>query len=188
MVMGGILESAGIPGFLGNLDVAKKRSSPEDAALITFIGAWWAKYADDGRMMGNPDIVDAFGKSDSLVSLMTDNGIDLPVAGFDGEARAKSLGHYLAKFEDNVFAIGGGVDVCLTSETMKNKKVWSLTQIVDCPWLSAADYIAATCFASDMEEGDFADGDWHRHPAISTSRWERVPGAFFMRPYVQPVT
>ncbi|MCK6556873.1 hypothetical protein L6Q96_20185 [Candidatus Binatia bacterium] len=42
--MGGILDVAGITGFLGNLDSFHEASDVESAALRGFIAAWWEKH------------------------------------------------------------------------------------------------------------------------------------------------
>jgi len=43
-VMGGILDVAGIPGFLGNLEEFYEVSDTEGAETRTFLSAWWDKY------------------------------------------------------------------------------------------------------------------------------------------------
>jgi hypothetical protein len=45
-VVGGVLETAGIPGFLGNLQELYERSNEERAAWVAFVGAWWDAFAD----------------------------------------------------------------------------------------------------------------------------------------------
>ncbi|ANB34402.1 hypothetical protein M2324_000380 [Rhodovulum sulfidophilum] len=43
-VLGGVLEVAGIPGFLGNLEEMMESSDSEGAAWNAFIGAWWERF------------------------------------------------------------------------------------------------------------------------------------------------
>ncbi|HVG96274.1 MAG TPA: hypothetical protein VNK05_05220 [Chloroflexota bacterium] len=40
-VVGGVLETAGIGGFLGNLQELYERANEERAAWVAFVGAWW---------------------------------------------------------------------------------------------------------------------------------------------------
>jgi hypothetical protein len=90
--MGGILDVAGIPGFLGNLDEFYERADSETTAWSTFIGAWWDAKAD------NPT------KASDLWEFATEAGIDL---GEKSEASQKTrLGKQLREMRDRVFAIG----------------------------------------------------------------------------------
>lgn len=43
-VVGGILENAGIPGFLQNLDDLYERADSEGAAWRRFVGTWWDRF------------------------------------------------------------------------------------------------------------------------------------------------
>ena len=43
-VVGGVLEVAGIPGFLGNLDEMMEASDSEGAGWSAFIAAWWDRF------------------------------------------------------------------------------------------------------------------------------------------------
>jgi hypothetical protein len=45
-VMGGILDTAEIPGFLGNLDDFYATTDAEGAEVRAFLGAWWEKHRD----------------------------------------------------------------------------------------------------------------------------------------------
>jgi len=46
-VIGGILQVAGIPGFLGNLDEFYEESDAESTTLRTFIHMWWEEYGQN---------------------------------------------------------------------------------------------------------------------------------------------
>ena len=47
-VIGGILEVAGIPGFLGNLDEMMEASDSEGAVWRGFVSAWWNRFGTAG--------------------------------------------------------------------------------------------------------------------------------------------
>ena len=44
--IGGVLEAAGIPGFLGNLDELYEASDADGAAYRDFVNAWWEEHQD----------------------------------------------------------------------------------------------------------------------------------------------
>lgn len=45
-VMGGLLEVAGVPGFLGNLDEFYEQSDAEGAAWRAFVARWWERHGE----------------------------------------------------------------------------------------------------------------------------------------------
>ena len=53
--MGGILEVAGIPGFLGNQDKLRAQSDAQSAPWRTFVEAWWDKYGNRTGQFVGPD-------------------------------------------------------------------------------------------------------------------------------------
>jgi putative DNA primase/helicase len=46
-VMGGILNHAGIPGFLENQEDFYQTVDPEEQAWLAFLGLWWIKHKDE---------------------------------------------------------------------------------------------------------------------------------------------
>ena len=93
-VVGGVLEVAGIPGFLGNLDEMMEASDSEGAGWSTFIAAWWDRF-------GTADV----GASDLFdVAMFCDPAP--PVTGHTDRAQKTSFGIALKKMRDRVFRVG----------------------------------------------------------------------------------
>ncbi|MEJ0012418.1 MAG: hypothetical protein WDM94_07255 [Bauldia sp.] len=87
-IVGGILEAAGIEGFLSNLAAARREANAEGIAIRQFATAWLENDGfDKARHVGNPDAE----FSDSLVTLIEDRDIDIAIHGHDGPGRARSL-------------------------------------------------------------------------------------------------
>jgi hypothetical protein len=90
-VIGGILNVAGIPGFLGNLADFYEKSDAEGSAWRDFVASWWGTH-------GNKAITVA-----TLWQLATDSGLDL---GDKSEQSQKiRLGKHLKEMRDRVFTI-----------------------------------------------------------------------------------
>jgi hypothetical protein len=87
--VGGILECAGIEGFLTNLDLLYEAADVEGATLREFVLEWWSRYK--GRKVSVADLFD-----------LTDDDFDL--AGSNDRARRISLGKLLARHRDRVLA------------------------------------------------------------------------------------
>lgn len=96
-VMGGILDVAQVPGFLGNLEEFYERADAEGATWRVFVVAWWDKHA------GSPV------KVAELYPLACEAGMQL---GDKSEQSQKvRLGQKIAEARDRVFAVeaGGGL-------------------------------------------------------------------------------
>jgi hypothetical protein len=93
-VIGGILMTAGIPGFLGNLVDFYDRVDDEGAAWRQFIDDWWTAYGPNSQPAG------------ALLRQAQAAGIEL--SGHTDEKQAASLGRELKKQLDNIF---GGLTV-----------------------------------------------------------------------------
>ena len=91
--IGGILEHAGITGFLGNLDEFYDTADAEAAAWRAFIAAWWDKHLDG-----------AFGVSD-LYQLAAE--LDVPLDLGDGGERSQRirLGKQISAMRDRQFSV-----------------------------------------------------------------------------------
>jgi DNA polymerase-1 len=87
-VMGGILQAAGVPGFLGNLDEFYAHVDPEGTAWRAFVAAWWQEYQDDPVL------------ARELLPLA--EAAEVTLGGKDETARAKSLGRRLERMRDRV--------------------------------------------------------------------------------------
>ncbi len=92
--LGGVLDVAGVPGFLANTTELYDTADAEGAAWRAFVTAWWGKYA--GRDVGVSD----------LWHLIADDGVE-PIAlplGNGGERSQKTrLGQLVARQRDRQF-------------------------------------------------------------------------------------
>jgi len=90
--IGGILDVAGIPGFLGNLDEFYTESDAEGAAWRSFILNWWER----------------FGAKEVRVSELWEaikDDTTLPISGDTEQAQKIRLGKLLADERDRVFSV-----------------------------------------------------------------------------------
>jgi putative DNA primase/helicase len=92
-VMGGILEVAGVPGFLGNLKEMYERADAEGAVWRVFVGLWWQRF-------GTADV----GSSD-LYELATASEPPLPLGDAGERSQRTRLGRALGRMRDRVFAV-----------------------------------------------------------------------------------
>jgi putative DNA primase/helicase len=76
-VIGGILQAAGVEGFLGNLKTFYESSDGESAALEAFVHLWWETFQDKGVGVNE------------LYPLIRDNGISLDL-GKKGTERSET--------------------------------------------------------------------------------------------------
>ena len=113
-VIGGVLATAGIPGFLGNLEDMMAASDSEGAGWSAFIAAWWDRF-------GTADVAaaDLFD-----VAAFCDPGP--PISGHTERAQKTAFGMALTKMRDRVFKIGH-VSVRLRSAgTYRRAAKWKL--------------------------------------------------------------
>jgi hypothetical protein len=92
-VMGGILQAAGIKGFLDGLEDYHDEGEAETDSLPAFVAAWWEKHTD--TPLGTESLID-LPESDSLIPARKDETT---------RARATRLGRRLGKDLDRVFEI-----------------------------------------------------------------------------------
>lgn len=103
-VMGGILQTIGVPGFLGNLDTLQDGANDEKAAWNYFISAWlsrtdWAT----PQTISDPDL-----KPESLASLLfgAEDAPEIPgVYGKNSSQFAGNLRKALKLKSDNIFQV-----------------------------------------------------------------------------------
>ena len=93
--MGGVLEVAGIEGFLCNIDDMMAASDSEGAVWRSFVSAWWDRF-------GTAEV----GTGD-LFTLATDCEPPLPLGSGNEKSQRTRLGMALAKMRDRVFDIAG---------------------------------------------------------------------------------
>ena len=120
-VIGGVLEVAGIPGFLGNLDEMMEASDSEGAGWSAFIAAWWDRF-------GTAEVgaADLFG-----VAMFCDPAP--PVSGHTDRAQKTSFGIAIKKMRDRVFRIGARQVRIVKARIEHNAMRWKLDVCADRP-------------------------------------------------------
>jgi hypothetical protein len=114
-VIGGVLDFAGIPGFLGNLDDLYESSDAEGAVWRSFVEAWWERFE-------SAEIT-----ASDLYQLTEDRDIPLPLGKGSEQSRRIRLGKQLGKMRDRVFQIKDGPCVTLLAGSMRSRAlVWRL--------------------------------------------------------------
>ena len=91
-VLGGILDVAGVPGFLGNLEDMYERADAEGSGWRVFIAQWWERFGT--QPVGVADLFELAGQT------------DLPLARGDERAKRTSLGQALRRTRDRIFMVG----------------------------------------------------------------------------------
>jgi len=90
-VIGGILQTAGISGFLGNLEDFYEQADSEGAELRRFVHLWWEKYRQEEVGV------------QELYSLVEENDVALSLKGQTERGRKTSLGRLLGSLRDRRF-------------------------------------------------------------------------------------
>jgi putative DNA primase/helicase len=93
-IIGGVLETAGIPGFLGNLEEMMAASDSEGAGWSAFIAAWWERFGTASVL--SADLFD--------VALFCDPA--LPISGGTDRAQKTAFGKAISRVRDRVFRVG----------------------------------------------------------------------------------
>lgn len=113
-VVGGVLEVAGIPGFLGNLDEMMEASDSEGAGWSAFIAAWWDRFGT--AEVGAADLFD--------VALFCDPAP--PITGHTDRAQKTSFGIAIKKMRDRVFRVGDLTLRLVQAGTFRRAVKWQL--------------------------------------------------------------
>jgi len=113
-VVGGVLEVAGIPGFLGNLDEMMEASDSEGAGWSAFIAAWWDRFGT--AEVGAADLFD--------VALFCDPAP--PITGHTDRAQKTSFGIAIKKMRDRVFQVGDLTLRLVRAGTFRRAVKWQL--------------------------------------------------------------
>ncbi len=113
-VVGGVLEVAGIPGFLGNLDEMMEASDSEGAGWSAFIAAWWDRFGT--AEVGAADLFD--------VALFCDPAP--PITGHTDRAQKTSFGIAIKKMRDRVFQVGDLTLRLVQAGTFRRAVKWQL--------------------------------------------------------------
>jgi hypothetical protein len=116
-VIGGILETAGIPGFLGNLEEMMAAADTEGGAWGVFVSGWWARY-------GTAEV-----KSGDLFDIAVSSEPPLPLGPGNDKSQRTRLGKALGRMRDRVFRIGER-DVRLTAAGVEHQaQLWRLALV-----------------------------------------------------------
>jgi putative DNA primase/helicase len=91
--IGGILETAAIEGFLGNLDEMMAASDAEGSAWAAFVTGWWYRY-------GTAEV-----KAGDLHPIAITSEPPLSLGSGSDQSQRTRLGKALAKMRDRVFAV-----------------------------------------------------------------------------------
>lgn len=92
--MGGILDVAGVPGFLTNADELYEASDAEGIMWRSFVAAWWDRFGT--AEVGTSDLFPIAGKCEP----------PLPLGNGSDRSQRTRLGKALGRMRDRVFAIG----------------------------------------------------------------------------------
>jgi putative DNA primase/helicase len=115
-VIGGVLDVAGIEGFLGNLDEMIEASDADGAMWRSFVSAWWDRF-------GSAEV-----GTGELYGLAQMTEPPLPLGSGNEKSQRIRLGKALGKMRDRVFDIAGTkVRVQLLGE-LHHAKRWQLTR------------------------------------------------------------
>ncbi|WP_336486494.1 hypothetical protein [Methylobacterium nigriterrae] len=109
-VMGGVLETAGVKGFLGNLNLMREQTDEQNGAVAALLQHWIERGDfQEMRPIGNPEDHNtknrAFSGEMSLVSLVHEHGLDIDLPSYDGRRQTMQLSKLLSGLKDNVFRL-----------------------------------------------------------------------------------
>ncbi|OAI30628.1 hypothetical protein A1351_22455 [Methylosinus sp. R-45379] len=130
-VIGGILENAGVPGFLENQHLVKAAvaGSNNRSQYEMLITAWLLTYGPNAREVGNPENDAPLeqaksvcgGERTSLISLAIDNEIDLDLPlDKPGKAQCQKMGYVLGDMSEQSFEPASGLDVMVIPGGKRN--------------------------------------------------------------------
>ena len=118
-VMGGILQVAGVPGFLSNLSDFYESTDTEGEMVRSFLATWWEQYQD--KELGVADLY-------RLCSSEDGRNLDLG----DGTERSQKtrLGKLLGDLRDRHYQLEDDVTVCISlAGTLKRARQWRLVMM-----------------------------------------------------------
>jgi hypothetical protein len=114
-VLGGVLDVAGVAGFLDNLSEFYDAADAEGAEVRAFLTAWWDKHRD-AEMMAGP-----------LFELATSDACPLELDARTEQGRRVKFGKRLAELRDRRYDIGDGLSVIVTAAgQFRRSTVWKL--------------------------------------------------------------
>jgi len=125
-VIGGILQAAGVPGFLGNDRELRNDADEEGNAIKAFLSAWWERFGESEAPIGGTD--------DNLFDLVAEFDLALPITGGNDRAQKTSLGGYVARLDGRMFSFIDSNGECVKVIVQKagahnNATRWKLTKV-----------------------------------------------------------
>lgn len=127
-VIGGILQTAGVKGFLENDKEMREQMDNEGLETRAFITAWYNNFKFKDVFVGaSTSMADK-----SLYDMLNDQNLSLPIAGHTDQAKKRTLGTYIGKkLNGRVFTIDNAqtrVTVIVEkSKSVNNAIKWKLT-------------------------------------------------------------
>jgi hypothetical protein len=144
-VIGGILETAGIPGFLDNIDEMMNASDGEGAMWRSFVRAWWDRYGT--AEVGTGDLYE--------IAVTCEPALPLGTGG--DRSQKTRLGKALGRMRDKVFQFDGYAIQIEATAVRHNTQRWKLS-LCGAPQCDAADTEERPpCPPSAEEQGDVGD-------------------------------
>ena len=134
-VLGGILQTIGIEGFMGNRDSLRERTTDLDQQWRRLYDIWSTSHTgkeESSDLFNLPDEANDPPKlltTREIHSICTEEDILLEVLGYKGESSQKTrLGKALSK---NLGRIYGGWRLESSEDTHKKTKLWRIVSVVD---------------------------------------------------------
>jgi len=150
--LGGVLEVAGIEGFLGNLDEMMEASDREGAVWRSFVSSWWDRF-------GTAEV----GTGD-LFTLATECEPPLPLGGGNEKSQRIRLGKSLGKMRDRMFNVRGmQIRIQLLGVSHQAKR-WRLAREGECgegfprPFFDRESGECGEGFPRQFQEGECGEG------------------------------
>jgi len=113
-VIGGILDVAGIPGFLGNLEELYQYADTESDGIRALLEAWWDDHAT--VPVGTAD----------LWTIVESGRAEIDLGNGSDRARKTKFGQLITKLRDRHYAIEAGMVQIVSAGTKKNAQKWKL--------------------------------------------------------------
>ena len=142
-IMGGVLEVAGIEGFLGNLDEMMEASDSEGAVWRGFVSAWWNRFGT--AEVGTGDLYE-----------LANGEPPLPLGSGNEKSQRTRLGKSLGRMRDRVFAVEGRKVRLRALGVSHQAKRWQL-EFEGEPGEPFPEAVAASIGERHAAEGNVAD-------------------------------
>jgi hypothetical protein len=117
-VIGGIMETAGLPGFLENIEDFYERADTEGTVWRSFVSAWWQKHGESSVGVGD------------LFELVSNGHFGLNLGTGTERSQRTALGLLLKSQRDRCFQVDAGSRTVTCKVTLGGKKrganQWSL--------------------------------------------------------------